>query len=83
MTPGYIPIFLVHGDVEGLTDTLFENNQNGTFTNLNATCRATNPFDSEGVANGDINNDGKLAIVLANRGINYQLFKNEAINSNN
>ena len=73
----------VHGFAEGLTDTLFENNQDGTFTNLNATTGATNHFDSEGVANGDINNDGKLDIVLANRGVNYQLFKNEAINSNN
>ena len=71
-----------HNDEQELSDTLFKNNQDGTFENLNLTCGVTNALSSEGVANGDINNDGKLDIVLANRNVNYQLFKNESINTN-
>ena len=72
-----------HNDTIELSDSLFLNNQDGSFTNVTATCGATNTLSSEGVAHGDINNDGKMDIVLANRNVNYQLFKNDSLNTNN
>lgn len=70
-------------DAAGLADSLFLNNQDGSFTNVTATCGVTNTLRSEGVAQGDINNDGKLDIVLANRNVNYQLFRNDSLDTNN
>ena len=67
----------------GNSDSLFLNNHDGSFTDVTATCGATNTLKSEGVAYGDINNDGKLDLVLANRNVNYQLFKNDSLDTNN
>lgn len=65
-----------------LSDSLFENNHDGSFTNITTNCGVTNILKSEGVAQGDFNNDGKIDVILANRDINYQLFKNNSLNSN-
>ncbi len=72
-----------HNNTAELSDTLFNNNHDGTFDNMNLTCGATNLLKSEGAAHGDFNNDGKIDIVLANFDNFYEIYKNSDTNTNN
>jgi len=72
-----------HDDTQALSDTLFRNKADGTFENMNAVSGTSNLIKSEGAAHGDFDNDGKIDIVLANVGTDYQLFKNNSVNANN
>jgi enediyne biosynthesis protein E4 len=60
----------------GSDDILYQNNGDGTFTNVSATAGISNPGISVGIAFGDLDNDGWLDILVVNEGNANVLYHN-------
>lgn len=58
------------------SSVLFQNNGDGTFTDISKRAGVDNPGKALGVATGDINNDGFPDIYVANDAVANFLFKN-------
>jgi hypothetical protein len=65
--------------LKGTTDSLFHNNHDGTFTEVAATAGVSNPQHYFGLTSvwTDLDNDGKLDLMVANDGQSNFLFHNE------
>jgi enediyne biosynthesis protein E4 len=77
---GWSDLYLAIMDgVEGGTsiNPLFENNGNGTFTNLAESSGAGNPGHSIGVAYADYDLDGWVDLVVGNFDEGYTLYRNQ------
>jgi len=60
----------------GSDDILYQNNGDGTFTNISGAAGISNPSASLGVAFGDLDYDGWLDIFVVNSGNNNVLYHN-------
>lgn len=71
----YLDLFVANGGVMNVSEpqenTLFENQQNGTFQNIALPSGIDSIRRSRGAVYGDFNNDGSLDLVVANVGPNY------------
>ncbi len=89
----YLELFLANGGVMTMAipqvNTLFENQQNGTFTDVTQAAGLTDTLRSRGAAYGDIDNDGDLDFVVVNvsedsaSAKNVSVYLNTTSNSNN
>jgi|GEM_PF-601198 len=67
-----------------LENTLFQNNNDGTFTDVSLSSGGLNdPLNSRTSAMGDYDGDGDLDMFVVNYGQNAKLFRNDNNNGNN
>jgi hypothetical protein len=82
----YLDLFVANGGVMNMSEpqenTLFENQQDGTFQNVAMTTGMDSIRRSRGAVYADFNNDGKLELVVANVGQNYSTSYNTSIYEN-
>ena len=71
------------GGADPVSNYMFQNNQNGTFTDVTTTSGVTDTNPTEGAAWIDFNLDGKLDIVIGRFNLTYQLLQNTTTDNNN
>jgi len=64
-----------------VSNFLFENNQNGTFSDATQISGVVDELPAQGAAWLDYNLDGKLDIVIGRYNLSYQLLKNSTVNN--
>ena len=62
-------------------DRVYLNAANGAFTDISATGGITNLLVTQGAAQGDLDNDGKVDMLVGNMGSHYSLYRNSVVNS--
>ena len=71
---------VIHPDQSGpASDYLFQNNQDGTFSNMTPASWATQPAPSMGMAYADYDRDGHLDYVVGHWNEGYALYRNEGV----
>jgi len=72
-----------YGQTPSTSDKLFKGNGDSTFIDVTPLAGITDNHYTEGIAYGDLNNDGLLDILKGNRSSGYKLFKNSLVSTNN
>ncbi|TDR22815.1 CRTAC1 family protein [Marinicella litoralis] len=69
------------GAPQPVSNHLFHNNQNGTFSDITATSGVEDIHPTEGAAWLDYDQDGRLDLTVGRFNLNYQFLKNSTVNN--
>jgi len=72
-----------YGQTIDTSEKLFKGNGDSSFVDVTLNAGITDNIYTEGIAYGDMNNDGLLDILKGNWNSGYKLYKNSIVNSNN
>jgi hypothetical protein len=72
-----------YGTTIETAEKLFKGNGDSSFVDVTANSGLSDLVFTEGIAFGDMNNDGLLDVLKGNRNSGYKLYKNTLVNDNN
>jgi len=65
------------------SDRLYSNNGMGAFVDITVSSGVSNLDKTRGAASGDFNDDGLVDILTGNWGVDFKLYENQTVNTNN
>lgn len=81
---GWLDAYLAtDGSDMNTSDRLYSNNGMGAFDDISVASGVSNLDKTRGAASGDFNNDGLMDILTGNWGVDFKLYENQTVNTNN